>query len=150
MPPNWINGIKPPGLEAAKLLVIGPEDFDDEAHVHIMLDDCTLKMEAVEVIILTEGNIGKHRGKGFKYEGVSAFAGEWAVRRFWPLHTHNHGWWGKSVVKAKRARDNAVFELLGASGHCLALWNGEGGETAELMERARDQIPMSHFHYRRI
>lgn len=164
---QWENGIKPPGLVDENLLIIGPDDFDDEAHVKIVLNEYTLKMESVVVILNGVGNHGKHRPKGFTYEGVTAYAYEWATREFWPMHLHDPGWWGNwdgnkrkpaisepKAIKAYRRMNAVILERLIASGkehaHVIAFWDRKCEVTEELMELSREIAPIKNFNIVRI
>lgn len=162
MPENWINGNKPLGLLDENILVIGPDNFDDEPHVKLVLDEYTIRMEAVRIILDGIGNSGKHRGKGFKYEGVCCQAYEWAIKQFWPIELHDPGWWGSwwgyqrkparrepRAKKAYRKMDAVILERLLASGkehaHVIAFWDRECERTEELMEMSREVVSMRNY-----
>lgn len=168
MPCPWIGGERPSGLQSEMVLVIGPDDYDDEQHVRLVLDEYTLRMESVCVLIAGAGNEGVHRPSGFpmgkNYVGVHKFAYEWACYHWWGRWLHDKAWWG-FVPKTKKeaARRNAralkgwseaimtrLMERGKAHAHVIAFWDQEKQHHADLMETARETVLLKNFKLVRV
>jgi len=147
---QWINGIKPTGVADESILVIGPEDFDDEVRFKSILDGYTLRLEAVRVIINTGGNCGAFRPKGFSYKGVSKYAYEWASKNFWPIELHQVTWWkGKHHLMNQEIIRKLIINGKRRA-HCIAFWERKDRVTSELMEMAREVVSIKNFKLVRI
>lgn len=154
MPPQWKDGQKPKGIKEEMILVLGPDDYDDEAHVRYILDEYTIRMEAVAVVMTSD-----EQGKG-----VSAYARRWSEKNWWPRYFNNPGWWGWNPKAGRNGRKRNARALESHYGHiigqlllhgkphahCIAFWNEDQDDYLDLMEQARETVPLQNFQLIRV
>ena len=88
MPRQWING-PPKGLVFQKVLVLGPDEYDDKDRVFQALDNYTVRMEGVEVLLVSHTDTFIPR-----WSGVPLYAKQWAERAWWNRLVWCQAAWG--------------------------------------------------------
>lgn len=151
--PQWSTPDKKPPRHApppVRVFATGPDEYGDRDRVWAELDKLTIRLENLEVVTLGEGKTNRDRRDGeWVWLGVTRYAFEWAEREWWNRVLVDPAQFGRWPGKFDNT-ERTVLELVGKDGYCLALWDGRCKRTARLMESVRDQIPASHFRYRRV
>lgn len=127
------------------VLVTGPAGFDDRKHVWHFLDEYTLRLEVLEVLLISD------RPRRFDLNGdplgVTHFAYRWAEREWWTRVIADPEWYGGG----RQGRDRAVSDVLGilrtrpGHKHCVAFYDPDENGYYDVMEEAREIVGFKNF-----
>jgi hypothetical protein len=141
MPPQFKPGYKP-DVPPDRILVVGPWDYEDQEELDYVLDQYTVRLELIQVVLTGTGT-RVERGGEYEYVGVDYHARRWAERYWWDrivcrekLYPREK-YWIADVMK-QMEDDHAVP-------HCIFFRDGNDVTHDKLIEAVKYLVIPSNF-----
>lgn len=138
----WTGGVRPAGLVAQPVIVVGSRTFDDYDFMKRKLDRLCYWFD--DVLVISGGQRSRDmRMDGWHYFGADYFAEKWADENWYVKQIFHADW--KKYGKNAGPRRNLEMVRYGASlrpkSKFVAVWDGRSSGTEDCIARARELLP---------